>query len=117
MVDVSMSPSLGSTYGRTRPAVAGRMSAAELATGRALLDTTGGLRRVVGAELQETILTPTDYQVLLALTEAQGESMRSSQLARTIVWERSRLSHQLGSKERRHLIRLEVRSAGRVVGQ
>jgi len=59
----------------------------------------------VGAELQETSLSPADYQVLLALTEAQGERMRSSQLARTIDWERSRLSHQLGRMERRQLIR------------
>jgi len=104
---VSMSHGLGSTDRRTRPAVTRRMTSAELATWRALLDTTGGLRRVVGAELQETSLSPADYQVLLALTEAQGERMRSSQLARTIDWERSRLSHQLGRMERRQLIQRE----------
>ena len=61
----------------------------------------------MGAELQETSLSPADYQVLLALTDAQGERMRSSQLARTIDWERSRLSHQLGRMERRQLIQRE----------
>jgi DNA-binding MarR family transcriptional regulator len=81
------------------------MTSAELATWRALLDTTAELRRVLGAELQETSLSPADYQVLLALTEAPGKRMRSSELARTIDWERSRLSHHLGRMERRGLIR------------
>jgi len=82
-----------------------RMTSIELATWRSLLDTTAELRRVLGAELQETGLSPADYQVLLALTEAKGKRMRSSELARTIDWERSRLSHHLGRLERRQLIR------------
>jgi DNA-binding MarR family transcriptional regulator len=81
------------------------MTSRELAIWRSLLDTTEELRRVLGAELQETSLSPADYQVLLALTEAQGKRMRSSELARTIDWERSRLSHHLGRMERRDLIR------------
>jgi DNA-binding MarR family transcriptional regulator len=81
------------------------MTSSELATWRSLLDTTAELRRVLGAELQETGLSPADYQVLLALTEAKGKRMRSSELARTIDWERSRLSHHLGRMERRRLIR------------
>ncbi|TMF67219.1 MAG: MarR family transcriptional regulator, partial [Chloroflexi bacterium] len=64
------------------------MTSAELGTWRSLLDTTGELRRVLGAELQETSLSPADYQVLLALTEAAAKRMRSSELARTIDWER-----------------------------
>jgi DNA-binding MarR family transcriptional regulator len=81
------------------------MTSAELATWRALLDTTGELRRVLGAELQGANLSPSDYHVLLALTEAHGKRMRSSELARTIDWERSRLSHHLGRMERRGLIK------------
>ena len=81
------------------------MTSEELATWRALLDSTAELQRVLGAELQETSLSPADYQVLLALTEARGKRMRSSELARTIDWERSRLSHHLGRMERRGLIR------------
>ena len=81
------------------------MTATELASWRSLLDTTAELRRVLGAELQETSLSPADYQVLLALTEAHGKRMRSSELARTIDWERSRLSHHLNRMERRRLIR------------
>src|SRR6266568_2269314 len=84
-----------------------RMTSAELATWRSLVDTTAELRRVLGAELQETSLSPADYQVLLALTEANGKRMRSSELARTIDWQRSRLSHHLGRMERRQLIRRE----------
>ena len=81
------------------------MTSAELGIWRSLLDTTGELRRVLGAELQETSLSPADYQVLLALTEAAAKRMRYSELARTIDWERSRLSHHLGRMERRRLIR------------
>ena len=86
-------------------AVRRRMTSSELATWRALLDTTGELRRVLGVELQETSLSPADYQVLLPLTEAHGKRMRSSELARTIDWERSRLSHHLGRMEGRGLVR------------
>ena len=105
MADVSRNQALGNDNPGSDPAVRRRMTSRELATWRSLLDTTGELRRVLGAELQETSLSPADYQVLLALTEAHGKRMRSSELARTIDWERSRLSHHLGRMERRHLIR------------
>jgi len=82
-----------------------RMTSRELAIWRSLIDTTAELRRVLGAELQESSLSPADYQVLLALSEADGRHMRSSELARTIDWERSRLSHHLRRMERRRLIR------------
>ncbi len=79
----------------------------ELAIWRSLIDTTGELRRILGAELQESSLSAADYQVLLPLREAEGARMRSSELASTIDWERSRLSHHLKRMERRHLIRRE----------
>ena len=83
-----------------------RMTAGEMAIWRALIDTTGELRRILGVRLlQESSLSPADYQVLLALSEAEGRRLRSSQLAATIDWERSRLSHHLGRLERRGLIR------------
>jgi DNA-binding MarR family transcriptional regulator len=85
--------------------VAQRLTTAELATWRNLVDTTAELRRVMGAQLQETGLSPADYQVLLALSEAAGTRLRSSDLAASIDWERSRLSHHLGRMERRGLIR------------
>ena len=82
-----------------------QMTASELATWRLLIDTIGELRRILGAQLQESNLSPADYQVLLALREAAGRRMRSSELAASIDWERSRLSHHLGRMERRGLIR------------
>src|SRR2546428_8192133 len=84
-----------------------RMTSRELAVWRSLIDTTGELRRILGAELQESSLSAADYQVLLPLREAEGGRMRSSELASTIDWERSRLSHHLKRMERRHLIRRE----------
>jgi DNA-binding MarR family transcriptional regulator len=69
------------------------MTVEELAVWRALLDTTAELRRILGAQLpQETSLSPADYQVLLALREADGRRLRSAELAASIDWERSRLS-------------------------
>lgn len=82
-----------------------RMTSSELAVWRSLVDTTAELRRILGAQLQESGLSPADYQVLLALSEADGRRLRSSELATAIDWERSRLSHHLGRMERRGLIR------------
>ena len=83
------------------------MTSRELAIWRSLLDTTTELRRGLGAELLESSLSPADYQVLLALSEAPSRRLRSSELARTIDWERSRLSHHLKRMERRGLVHRE----------
>ncbi len=88
-----------------RAAARQRLTARELAIWRSLLDTTAELGRMLGAQLQASGLSPADYQVLLALREAEGTRQRSSELAATIDWERSRLSHHLGRMERRGLIR------------
>jgi DNA-binding MarR family transcriptional regulator len=84
-----------------------RMTSRELAIWRSLIDTTAELRGTLGAQLQESGCSPADYQVLLALKEADGRRLRSSELATSIDWERSRLSHHLGRMERRGLIRRE----------
>src|SRR5438132_11213451 len=82
------------------------MTSRELAVWRSLVDTTAELRRILGAQLlQESNLSPADYQVLLALSETEGRRLRSSELAASIDWERSRLSHHLSRMERRGLIR------------
>jgi DNA-binding MarR family transcriptional regulator len=82
------------------------MTSTELAVWRLLVDTTAELRKRLGTQLQrDSNLSPADYQVLLALTEADGRRLRSSELAAMIDWERSRLSHHLGRMERRGLIR------------
>jgi DNA-binding MarR family transcriptional regulator len=77
----------------------------ELATWRAFIETTGQLGSVLSARLQaECGLSPGDYAVLLALEEADDHRLRSSMLAASIGWERSRLSHHLGRMERRGLV-------------
>ncbi|MEV6992816.1 MarR family transcriptional regulator [Streptomyces sp. NPDC093228] len=78
----------------------------ELRDWRDFIETAEALRSELASRLQkEFALSPGDYAVLLALSEADDFRMRSSGLAAAIHWERSRLSHQLGRMERRGLIR------------
>lgn len=85
-----------------------RLTAEELRIWREYVETGEELRsRLAGRMQRESSLSPGDYQVLLALSEASGRRLRSSDLASTIGWERSRLSHHLGRMERRGLIRRE----------
>lgn len=80
----------------------------ELATWRAYIETFEIVRARVEARLQqESHLSSADYRVLLALSEANGTALRSSELAAHIEWERSRLSGQLGRMEKRGLVRRE----------
>jgi DNA-binding MarR family transcriptional regulator len=80
----------------------------QLRVWREFLETTEVLRAALATRLQaECGLSPGDYAVLLALEEAEGHRLRSSELAAHIGWERSRLSHHLGRMERRGLIRRE----------
>ena len=48
-----------------------------------------------------------DYAVLVSLSEAPNGRLRAFELARTMQWEKSRLSHQLTRMERRDLIKRE----------
>jgi DNA-binding MarR family transcriptional regulator len=83
-------------------------TAEELRTWRAFIESTDTLRSAIAARFQEDGgLSEGDYSVLLALTEAGERTMRSSDLAAQVGWERSRLSHHLGRMERRQLIRRE----------
>ncbi|MCT9933756.1 MarR family transcriptional regulator [Planotetraspora sp. A-T 1434] len=83
-------------------------SAEELRIWRDFIETAEALRSELASRLQsESSLSPGDYVVLLALSESQGQRMRSSELAAHIGWERSRLSHHLARMERRGLIRRE----------
>jgi DNA-binding MarR family transcriptional regulator len=85
---------------------------AELRAWRDFIETTEALRTVLAGRLQsDTGLSPGDYAVLLALSEAEHGRMRSSELAAQVGWERSRLSHHLGRMERRQLIRREKAAA------
>lgn len=75
---------------------------------RSFVETSEIIRSRAASHLQRAAgLSAGDYQVLLALNEAAGNRLRSSELAATISWERSRLSHHLGRMEKRGLIRRE----------
>jgi DNA-binding MarR family transcriptional regulator len=77
----------------------------ELRIWRNFIETGERLRAVLASRLQsESDVTTGDYAVLLALSEATGKRLRSSDLALLIAWERSRLSHHLGRMESRGLI-------------
>jgi DNA-binding MarR family transcriptional regulator len=83
-------------------------TAEQLRIWRDFIETTEALRAELASRLQnESALSTGDYAVLLALSEAPGRQLRSSDLATSIGWERSRLSHHLGRMERRGLIRRE----------
>lgn len=84
------------------------LTAEELRIWRDFIETAEALRGELASRLQsESGLSAGDYAVLLALSEAPGRRQRSSDLAASIGWERSRLSHHLGRMERRGLIRRE----------
>lgn len=69
-------------------------------------ETSRQVHALLEARLQhDSAMSTGDYRVLLALTEAPGRMLRSSQLAELIDWERSRLSHHLGRMEKRGLVR------------
>ncbi|MGX5681163.1 MarR family winged helix-turn-helix transcriptional regulator [Schumannella luteola] len=81
----------------------------DLAIWREFVETGDRLRSTLSSRLQsESQLSSGDYAVLLALSEAEGLSIRSSDLAAAIGWERSRLSHHLGRMESRGLVRREA---------
>lgn len=78
----------------------------ELRIWRNYVETAEALRTRLAGRLQsESALSSGDYQVLLALSEAERRTLRSSELAALIGWQRSRLSHHLGRMEKRGLIR------------
>ena len=59
----------------------------------------------VGRDLQtRSGLSPGDFEVLVHLTDSAGHRLRVTELAQTMRWERSRLSHQLTRMEKRGLI-------------
>jgi DNA-binding MarR family transcriptional regulator len=77
----------------------------ELRIWRDFIETADRLKtRMARRMQQESILSPADYQVLLALHEAEGHRLRSSVLAEMCDWERSRLSHHLRRMESKDLI-------------
>jgi DNA-binding MarR family transcriptional regulator len=62
----------------------------------------------VSRELQaESCLSVGDYRVLVRLAEAPEGRMRFSELARSVEWEPSRMSHQVSRMAKRRLVRRE----------
>lgn len=97
-----MAESKGARRGRRLP------TKAQLAVWRDYIETAEELKsRLASRMLSESTLSIGDYQVLLALSEAEAGRLRSSELAARVGWERSRLSHHLGRMERRGLVRRE----------
>jgi hypothetical protein len=79
-----------------------RLTEEELRIWRDYIETADKLRSELARRLQqESALSPGDYAVMLALSEAENRRMRSSELATAVGWERSRLSHHLGRMEKR----------------
>lgn len=67
------------------------------------------LDAALGRQLQrDSGLTHRDYEVLVHLTEAAEGQLRMTELAEAMLWERSRVSHQIARMARRELVeRLE----------
>ncbi|WP_454860069.1 MarR family winged helix-turn-helix transcriptional regulator [Promicromonospora soli] len=77
----------------------------ELRIWRNYIETAETLRtRLDGRMQSESSLSSADYRVLLALSEADRRTLRSSELAELIGWQRSRLSHHLARMEKRGLV-------------
>src|SRR5690554_387858 len=80
----------------------------QLGVWRDYFETAQVLRSRLAGRLQvQASLSMGDYEVLLTLSEAEANRLRSSELAAGMAWERSRLSHHLGRMEKRGLIRRE----------
>lgn len=66
---------------------------------RALLDL-----RIARETMRDSGLSEADYDVLANLAAAQDHSCRLNELAATMVWSKSRLSHQLSRMRERGLV-------------
>jgi DNA-binding MarR family transcriptional regulator len=83
----------------------GRLGPEALRAWRGLIETSALLRhRLDQLLLADSGLSGSDYPILVTLHEADTPTLRSSELASRIGWERSRLSHQLGRMQRRGVI-------------
>jgi DNA-binding MarR family transcriptional regulator len=57
--------------------------------------------------LQDSKLTPAEYEVLAVLSEQPAGRMPARDLCATLAWEKSRLSHQVRGMQTRELVRRE----------
>jgi DNA-binding MarR family transcriptional regulator len=81
------------------------LSDGEQAAWRGLLRMTSRLNARLNHQLQEAHgLSLADYDVLVPLSEAPDGRLRVFEIAQTLSWEQSRLSHHLTRMQRRGLI-------------
>jgi DNA-binding MarR family transcriptional regulator len=77
------------------------------------------MSRLLTAELGRGLsrdkgMSNADYEVLVNLSEESGHRLRMHELARRMLWEKSRLSHQVSRMEQRGLVeRAECPTDGR----
>ena len=75
---------------------------------RGLVRMTSQLNARMNRQLQEEFgISLADYEVLVVLTEVPGGRRRVFEIAGTLAWEQSRVSHQLARMQRRGLITRE----------
>lgn len=81
------------------------LDAREQAAWRAYLDMNALLTARLNKEMQdESGISISDFSVLVALSEHAEGRMRVLELARSLGWEKSRLSHQLSRMQQRGLV-------------
>jgi DNA-binding MarR family transcriptional regulator len=82
---------------------------------RGLLQMTSQLNARMNRQLQDDYgVSLADYDVLVALSEAPEGRLRVFEIAGTLAWEQSRVSHQLARMQRRGLVaRQECRADAR----
>jgi DNA-binding MarR family transcriptional regulator len=84
------------------------LSAAEQTAWRAFVRVHQRLTATLSRDLQaRSNLSGPDFEVLVALTDVQEGRLRPQELARSIDWEQSRLSHQIARMAKRGLVARE----------
>ena len=77
----------------------------EQATWRSFLHMHARLLAQLGRELQDSSgLSNADYSILVQVSEQPGRRVRVLELAKALLWEKSRVSHQLTRMEQRGLL-------------
>jgi DNA-binding MarR family transcriptional regulator len=91
------------------------LTAEEQRAWRGLLRMTSQLNARMNRQLQDDYgISLTDYEVLVVLSEAPAGRLRVFEMADTLAWEQSRVSHQLARMQRRGLVaRQECQSDAR----
>ena len=84
------------------------LTAEEQQAWRGLLQMTSQLNARMNRQLQDEYgLSLTDYDVLVVLSEAPAGRCRVFEIADTLAWEQSRVSHHLARMQRRGLVSRE----------